>query len=403
MIRRAAGVHRPQRPGQPAGSLGRGSRLFAVHARRPRSRRCSSPPTPPMRTARPASRRYLRETADTWYASLDDWMYVTDTELARQCGVDGYYVRVAEPDEADAASPKDGFVPIKNRPPADSSARAGADGQPGRARAGALRPARRRRSAHRQHGEGDRRAAEGRDAERSGVAPLQRRRVRRARRRQPVRRHRHRPAVAAADRRARALRAGRRDAPDAPSELARAMQAFAGESQLLPEQVWDAADIPERELFAGRRHRIGAAAGLGARGVRQAAAIDSGRRRLRSAAADRRALRDAATAACRCGSRSGASTTRSAAMPTAASCASRRWRRRWCTSASTTGSRRRTSTRSTPVSASGSRTSTPRRFRARDARRFHVLLAGRRALGRRGFPSPGAHARPVVGRYGRRS
>ena len=51
-------------------------------------------------------------------------MYVTDTELARQCGVDGYYVRVAEPDEADAASPKDGFVPIKNRPASESTARA---------------------------------------------------------------------------------------------------------------------------------------------------------------------------------------------------------------------------------------------------------------------------------------
>jgi glucoamylase len=60
---------------------------------------------------------YLREIADNWNASLEDWMYVTGTSLALQCGVEGYYVRVAEPDEADAASPKDGFVPIKNRPP----------------------------------------------------------------------------------------------------------------------------------------------------------------------------------------------------------------------------------------------------------------------------------------------
>ena len=67
---------------------------------------------------------YLRDTADIWHASLDDWMYVSGTDLAKACGVDGYYVRLSEPDEADAASPKDGFVPIKNRPPADSSARA---------------------------------------------------------------------------------------------------------------------------------------------------------------------------------------------------------------------------------------------------------------------------------------
>ena len=33
--------------------------------------------------------------------------------------------------------------------------------------------------------------------------------------------------------------------------LARAMETFAGESGLLPEQVWDSADIPDRELFIG--------------------------------------------------------------------------------------------------------------------------------------------------------
>ena len=60
--------------------------------------------------------------------------------------------------------------------------------------------------------------------------------------------------------------------------------------QLLPEQVWDAPDIPERELFTGQRHRFGAAAGLGTRRVSQAVPVDSRRPRLRSAAADRRAL-----------------------------------------------------------------------------------------------------------------
>ena len=34
-------------------------------------------------------------------------------------------------------------------------------------------------------------------------------------------------------------------------ELANAVQAFAGESRLLPEQIWDAPDIPERELVHG--------------------------------------------------------------------------------------------------------------------------------------------------------
>ena len=63
---------------------------------------------------------YLRETADVWNDAIEDWCYVTGTELARRVGVDGYYVRITPPDVADAASPAGGFVPIKNRPPGQS-------------------------------------------------------------------------------------------------------------------------------------------------------------------------------------------------------------------------------------------------------------------------------------------
>ena len=62
------------------------------------------------------SARYLRETADTWNRNIENWVFVTGTELAKQIGVDGYYVRIAPPETADAASPAAGFVPIKNRP-----------------------------------------------------------------------------------------------------------------------------------------------------------------------------------------------------------------------------------------------------------------------------------------------
>jgi glucoamylase len=65
--------------------------------------------------------QYLRETADMWNACIESWIYVSDTDLARQHGVSGYYVRIAPIDVADASSPAAGFVPIKNRPPADSS------------------------------------------------------------------------------------------------------------------------------------------------------------------------------------------------------------------------------------------------------------------------------------------
>lgn len=63
---------------------------------------------------------YLRETADVWNDQVERWTYVTGTALGRQARVDGYYVRIAPPDSAEAGSPKDGYVPIKNRPPGDS-------------------------------------------------------------------------------------------------------------------------------------------------------------------------------------------------------------------------------------------------------------------------------------------
>ena len=58
---------------------------------------------------------YLRETADAWNDSIEECLYVRDTELARRAGVDGYYVRIAPPERADGPSPQGGFVPIKNR------------------------------------------------------------------------------------------------------------------------------------------------------------------------------------------------------------------------------------------------------------------------------------------------
>ena len=59
---------------------------------------------------------YLRDTADSWYDGIDRWTYVTDSDLARRLGVEGYYARIAPPEVADGASPASGFVPVKNRP-----------------------------------------------------------------------------------------------------------------------------------------------------------------------------------------------------------------------------------------------------------------------------------------------
>lgn len=42
--------------------------------------------------------RYLRDTADVWNNLIEQWTYVEGTDLARQCGVSGYYVRIAPPE-----------------------------------------------------------------------------------------------------------------------------------------------------------------------------------------------------------------------------------------------------------------------------------------------------------------
>jgi glucoamylase len=60
---------------------------------------------------------YLREIADAWNDNVERWTYATGGDVAQQIGVEGYYVRISPPIVDAAASPTQGFVPIKNRPP----------------------------------------------------------------------------------------------------------------------------------------------------------------------------------------------------------------------------------------------------------------------------------------------
>ena len=115
---------------------------------------------------------YLRETADAWNASIERWLYVTGTALAQQHGVDGYYVRVART-RSSRRRVAVSRVRADQEPSSGSVDRAGGvDGQPRRARVRPLRAPRAGRSAHREHGEGHRRDAQGRHAARSGLASL---------------------------------------------------------------------------------------------------------------------------------------------------------------------------------------------------------------------------------------
>jgi glucoamylase len=65
----------------------------------------------------------LRHTADSWNDALDRWTYVTDTRIAKEVGVEGYYVRIAPADIRDAQPESGGMIPIRNRALGENQAR----------------------------------------------------------------------------------------------------------------------------------------------------------------------------------------------------------------------------------------------------------------------------------------
>jgi glucoamylase len=68
------------------------------------------------RLGEPAIAGFLRDTADAWNADLDRWLYVSGTELAKQCDVEGYYLRIVGEGNRDLANAAGGEVTVKNRP-----------------------------------------------------------------------------------------------------------------------------------------------------------------------------------------------------------------------------------------------------------------------------------------------
>ena len=59
---------------------------------------------------------YLRETADNWNDDVERWTYVSGTKLANRVGVNGYYVRIAPASPSDFEPPTSTFVSLRNRP-----------------------------------------------------------------------------------------------------------------------------------------------------------------------------------------------------------------------------------------------------------------------------------------------
>lgn len=65
------------------------------------------------RFSTPEDAAAMRAVADRWNASIEDWTYARDTLLSRELGIDGYYVRIAPP-VADGEASLSGRILIKN-------------------------------------------------------------------------------------------------------------------------------------------------------------------------------------------------------------------------------------------------------------------------------------------------
>ncbi len=190
---------------------------------------------------------YLRETADAWNDRIERWLHVRGTALARQVGVDGYYVRIAPAGVEDG----DQLVPLKNRPAAEAAGRADAIVSADAlalVRFG-LRAADDPRvldtvraidavlrvetplgpSWHRYNGDGYGEHEDGRPFDGTGVGRAW--------------------PLLVGERAHYALARGDRAEAE---RLLVALEAFAGDGGMLPEQSWDAPDLPARELFRGR-------------------------------------------------------------------------------------------------------------------------------------------------------
>ncbi len=203
-------------------------------------------------TGHSAAASTLRDAADAWNDNIERWIYATGGDLAAQIGVEGYYVRIAPPVTDAAASPTQGFVPIKNRPPGENLERAFRIVSPDTlalVRFGLRAPNDPRilntirvidallrvqlpqgPCWYRYNGDGYGEHQDGSPFDGSGIG---------------------RPWPLLAGERAHyELAAGR--PKEAEALLTMMEKCTAGRGRLLPEQVWDADDIPALELFRGK-------------------------------------------------------------------------------------------------------------------------------------------------------
>lgn len=69
------------------------------------------------RVGHAVSAGFMRDTADAWNADIESWIYVTGTALAQKCGVAGYYLRIAPEGDHDLADVgSHDRIAVRNRP-----------------------------------------------------------------------------------------------------------------------------------------------------------------------------------------------------------------------------------------------------------------------------------------------
>lgn len=194
---------------------------------------------------------YLREIADVWSTCIERWMYVSGTDWCGKFGVDGYYVRIAPVQTGMSGSSLHKEVNVKNVPAAEDSRVASHLVSPDalalvRFGVRAASDPRIRNTAtvidallkvempsgptwHRYNDDGYGEHADGAPFDGTGLG-------------------RGWPLLTG-ERAHYELAAGRiREA----ERLVTTLESFANEGGLLPEQVWDSPDLPERELQFGR-------------------------------------------------------------------------------------------------------------------------------------------------------
>jgi glucoamylase len=194
---------------------------------------------------------FLRTTADAWNDAIDDYTYVQDSDLAKQHGIDGYYIRIAPPDVIKNRSLKRLRIKLPNHMLGNRSRRATDIVSPdalGLVRFGLRAPhdprilqtirlldATLRRET--KTGPGWVRSTHDGYGEHADGAPFNGRGIGRC------------WPLLAGERGHYELAAGnRKDA----EQLLQTMAAQSNECGMIPEQVWDAPDLPQHELFNGR-------------------------------------------------------------------------------------------------------------------------------------------------------